>query len=120
MLFPAPLSQTWPVMRERPSGAASKLEAGDDATSEAPCRVEAAGGLFIWCNMTTASGFDWPEVELWLFRYFQTGVPTGSPFRLLDHYRLPADRHLLCLQMEAHFGGDILYQIREHPIFTMH
>ena len=67
-----------------------------------------------------AEDFDWSEVELWLLRYFQTGMPTGSPFRLLDHYRLPPDRHLLAEQMRAHFGGNILYEIRQHPIFTMH
>jgi hypothetical protein len=70
--------------------------------------------------MSSSSNFDMAEVELWLLRYFQTGMPTGSPFLMLHMIGLPPNRHLLCLQMEAHFGGDILYEIREHPIFTMH
>jgi hypothetical protein len=64
--------------------------------------------------------FDWAEVELWLFRYFQTGMRDGCPFRLAEHMGLPADRHLLCLEMKGRFGGNILYEIRNHPIFTMH
>jgi hypothetical protein len=64
--------------------------------------------------------FDWSEVELWLFRYFQTGMPTGCVSLSPDFTGLPPDRHLLCLQMKAHFGGNILYELHEHPIFTLH
>jgi hypothetical protein len=64
--------------------------------------------------------FNWPEVELWLFRYFQTGMEGGCPFRAPGLYGLPPNRHLLCEQMKAHFGGNILYELRAHPIFTMH
>jgi hypothetical protein len=63
--------------------------------------------------------FDWAEVELWLFRYFQSGMPGGCPFWSVL-YGLPPDRHLLCVEMKNHFGGDILYELRDHPIFTMH